>query len=243
MSKIVLYAFLCILSLSAPTSAISGEVAPGISIKHKTYDIPKNEQPYYGFAPKSQFLVDLDKQFIEGALKKYGGDRKAAAKAYIAQGWQFMNEKNDVKRAAERFNQAWLLDPGQSEIAHGFALIVYLRFEDADYANELMNLAGKLDDPVRALPTSHAGLLMDAKRPKEAIPFFQKAIEQNKDARLAGLLHLHLAGAYVADRQSGLACETLKKVENTLSDKKLRDYLSDKQKKDYEEFKQAANCP
>jgi Tfp pilus assembly protein PilF len=207
MSRIPAFLVFCILCLCSPSGALSGEVAPGFSIEPRNYDVPINEQPFFGFATKEQFQIDADRKFAE-SMEQRGG-RKAAAKEVIAAGWQFLFERGDTETATKRFNQAWLLDRGQSQIAHGFALIVFQRFGDVNHAIELMVLAGKLENPAPPLLADHGQFLIFAKRPKEAIPLLQKAIEQAPNIARP---RFHLARAYADDGQSDLACETLKAI-------------------------------
>lgn len=209
MPRVFLGFLLCFLCLSAPRGASSGEVAPGFSIEPRQYAVPINEQPYFGFAVKEQFQLDADKKFVETMLRSHG-NRSEAAKGVIAAGWQFLFQRGDMETAAKRFNQAWLLDPRQSQIAHGFALIVFQRFGDVEHAIELMVLAGKLENPAPPLLADHGRFLIAAKRPKEAIPLLIKAIEQ---APSVARPRVQLARAYADDGQFDLACATLKNLQ------------------------------
>jgi tetratricopeptide (TPR) repeat protein len=192
--------------LSNPVGA--AEIRPGVSIAPAALDAPINEQPYFGFATKTEGQKAADARFLSD-IDKQGHSRADAAKQVIRAGWEFALGKRDYETAAKRFNQAYLLDPSQSQIAHGFAIIVMERFRNPDYALALLKAAAQLSDPSTALLADHARILLISKRPQEAIPLLQEAIRRTPDWPVP---YLNLANAYFDLGQMQQACEALTKI-------------------------------
>ena len=99
----------------------------------------------------------------------------------IETGMRAFLAQNDVATAAKRFNQAYLLDPQQSGIYHGFALVVATRFNDFAYADELFRLAARMKSPALPLRADHGRMLLIAGRPAEAKPLLEQAVKDIPD--------------------------------------------------------------
>jgi hypothetical protein len=64
-----------------------------------------------------------DEKFIAEVSGKFGG-RENASRVWVAQGFQlYRRDQNGM--AMRRFNQAWLLDPKNPEVFHGFSSVLY----------------------------------------------------------------------------------------------------------------------
>lgn len=81
-----------------------------------------NLQPKYGAGPKSDMQKAADAKFLAGIDDYYKGDRKKAAEAASARGWQFLRQGNKPD-AMRRFNQAWLIDNANGNALWGMAAI------------------------------------------------------------------------------------------------------------------------
>ena len=149
------------------------EVAPGVKVTKHTYPVPINEQPFYGFQPKNQAEQDADRKLLEAT--KSMGPLEKIADHLETRGWQAFASQNYVV-AAQRFNQAWLLAPGRSVTVHGFAALAQERFKDTAFAEELMELAAKLKNPLPSLPGDHGRLMLIAGKPKQAVPLLEAAL-------------------------------------------------------------------
>ena len=77
--------------------------------------------PKYGNVEKTEKQNAADKAFIETMLKHDSSLRKASNR-FINLGFQFLY-KNDIKTAMYRFNQAYVLDPTNTDVYWGFGAI------------------------------------------------------------------------------------------------------------------------
>jgi len=116
------------------------EVAPGVKVTKRTFQAPSNEQPFFGFVEKSPSLREADETFVASVVKAFGS-RKNAFDATTSRAWRAIAAGN-IPEAAKRFNQAFLLTPEQSEVFHGFAIVVASRFDDA--LNQIKQLEGEV---------------------------------------------------------------------------------------------------
>ncbi|HRE21630.1 MAG TPA: tetratricopeptide repeat protein [Rhabdaerophilum sp.] len=192
--------------------ALAGDIAPGVSVKQRAFDAPINEQPYFGFAQKTDAQKAADAKFIEAITVRGGMSREQGGAEVADAGWQFIAQRKDWATAAKRFNQAWLLDPARSDIAHGFALVVSERFNNLDYAIELFEAAARLKHPLVALPVDHARVLLRGGRADEAVRLMEEAVRQKPDYIE---LHVGLAAVYLNTRQRQRACEVIGKAPPT----------------------------
>ena len=86
--------------------------------------------PKYGNAEKTEDEKKADKDFIAKATEQFGGDLKAASKHMIGLGFNYLY-KGDIKTAMYRFNQAWLLDPKNTDTYWGFG-VIYMVLGDTE---------------------------------------------------------------------------------------------------------------
>lgn len=81
-----------------------------------------NLQPKYGLTEKPAALKEADQKFIASMDEVFKGDRKKAAAATAARGWQYLRQGNLVD-AMRRFNQSWLLDDKNGSAIWGMAAV------------------------------------------------------------------------------------------------------------------------
>ncbi len=86
----------------------------------RSLSAPANEVPMFEGVKKTPEQLKADREFVELAIKEKGG-RAEAAGHMIKKGWEACDE-NDFATAAKRFNQAWLIDPDNAKIYHGFGV-------------------------------------------------------------------------------------------------------------------------
>lgn len=171
--------FVVAMLAAQPLHAETVEVAPGVRVTKKTFDAPVNEQPFFGFVQKSAEQRAIDEKFVNDIVKA-AGSREKAYEAATQRGWASLDKKSFAE-AAKRFNQAYLLQPEQSAIYHGFAVIAAARYNDLDLADELFKAAQKQPGPVKALSADYGRLLLIAKRPQEALTVLEKATADTPD--------------------------------------------------------------
>lgn len=101
-------AFVFIASLAMAHSACS----------QRGQDLPPSERPMYGGVSPTSAIQKVDQQFIAEEVRKYGS-REAASEQALRIAWQCF-DKGDYRTAMRRFNQAWLINPDDSRIYHGY---------------------------------------------------------------------------------------------------------------------------
>jgi hypothetical protein len=112
-----LLSFLAAAGFAHAALAESVEVAPGIQVTKKTYSAPVNEQPFFGFTVKTDAQREADDKFVK-ALLDATGTREKALEEITNRGWRALGA-GKLGEAAQRFNQAFLVDPKQSVVYHG----------------------------------------------------------------------------------------------------------------------------
>jgi hypothetical protein len=156
------------------------EVAPGIEITARTFAaIPVEEQPFYGFAAKSPAQRAADQKFIASVIAAVG-ERKRAVDELVRRGWMAFSSGNH-REAGLRFNQAYLVDAGQSSVYHGFAVLAATRLNDPAYAEELFRIAKKLPNPLPHLNADFGRLLLINKKP-EALALLELSVVDQRDS-------------------------------------------------------------
>jgi tetratricopeptide (TPR) repeat protein len=135
--------------------------------------LPLEEQPLYGEMPKTADTQKADDQFIAAAVKY--GTRAQTSDHSVTLGWQYL-AKHDVPTAMKRFNQAWLLDPGNGNAFHGFAVIVMDRDHDSARADKLFQqgIAAPRQSP--GIYLDYGRFLLKKKLPADALPPLRKAL-------------------------------------------------------------------
>ena len=179
LSAFLACAFLAATASMHPAAADTVEVAPGVQVTKRTYPVPANEQPFFGFAVKTEAQREADDKFLKAVLEA-AGTREKALEEIVKRGWRALGS-GKANEAAQRFNQAFLLAPEQSVVYHGFAAIAQIRFNDLDSAEELFGIALKQPDPLKILNADFGRLLLIAKKPAQALPVLEQAIKVTPD--------------------------------------------------------------
>ncbi|MBR1270714.1 tetratricopeptide repeat protein [Bradyrhizobium sp. AUGA SZCCT0222] len=199
-----LFAFACaLLAVGFAHSALADtvEVAPGIQVTKRTYAAPSKEQPFFGFAAKTDAEREEDDKFVK-ALVQATGTKEKALDEVVKRGWRALGS-GKYPEAALRFNQAYLVAPEQSVVYHGLAAIAQIRFKDPDYAEELFRIAQKQPNPLKMLNADYGRVLLVAKRPKEAQPVLEQAVKDTPDF---GDAWINLAHARLQNGDREAAC-------------------------------------
>lgn len=150
----------------------------------------------FGGVEKTESLKQADRKLVENTLA-YGITVEEGAERMIARGWQFMDE-GQPGMAMRRFNQAWLLDPGNGSSYWGMAAAVWDR--DAVWDREKAFVqAEDLFLRAKALLPENADLQIDfgrlyghAEKPDKAAVHYRRALEIDPQVR-DGLRNLAIA--------------------------------------------------
>lgn len=182
-------------------SAETVQIAPGVQVTKRTYAAPNNDQPFFGFADKTDAQREEDDKFVK-ALVQAAGTREKALDEVVKRGWRALGS-GKYPEAALRFNQAYLVAPEQSVVYHGLAAIAQMRFKDLDFAEELYRIAQKQPNPLKMLNVDYGRVLLVAKRPKEAQPVLEQAVKDTPDF---GDAWINLAHARLQNGDRDAAC-------------------------------------
>lgn len=101
--------------------------------------LPTNQLPMYGGRVKTEEMKNADADFI-ASMEKQGLSRAEGARQMLKLGWTAWS-KRDMATAMARFNQAWLLDPENGNVYHGFALVSAVRGDAPSDVERLFRLA------------------------------------------------------------------------------------------------------
>lgn len=217
--KSVFALFIAMLAFAHTATAETVEVAPGVQVTKKTYPVPENEQPFFGFSIKTSAQHDADDKFVAQVVQ-LSGSRQQALEAALKRGWGALLA-GDVITASRRFNQAYLIAPEQSGIYHAFGALVQMRFNDIEYADELLRIALKQPKPAESLRADYGRMLLIARRPADARPILEQAVV---DTPKSGNTWSNLAFARLqtGDRTGACAAaseaEKLVNLDNVISD-------------------------
>lgn len=109
--------------------------------------VPIDQVPLYGGMDRSAYpqLKAADEKLIRDTVAHYGTRSKASA-AFVNNGFAYY-QKNDLENAMRRFNQAWLLDPGNPEVYWGFGSVLNDQGKNCE-AMQMMDKALQLNPPV-----------------------------------------------------------------------------------------------
>lgn len=94
-------------------------------LEPKENNYPINELPMFGLRSKTTEQKRADEELIE-YMTRDGKSKEQAAESFARLGWYSYKGEN-YSTAIKRFNQAWLLDPGNHLALWGFAVISFER--------------------------------------------------------------------------------------------------------------------
>lgn len=173
MKRIFPVLILSLISVSSAAAEVA-VVAPDVSVTKKSYPVPDNEQPFFGFVSKTPAQILADEKFT-AQIVQVSGSRALALDEVLKRGWKAL-ASGDMAMASRRFNQAYLIAPDQSRVYHAFAALVQARFNDTEYAEELFRVAFKQPNPSETLRADYGRLLLIAKRPADARRVLDQAV-------------------------------------------------------------------
>src|SRR5262245_55899594 len=103
-SRLLTLAFALVFCTGAARADVV-DVAPGVQVTKRTYPVPIEQQPFYGFADKTPEQRATDDKFVT-ALTAAAGTRRKAFEETTMRGWKAIADGRPGE-AALRFNQAY----------------------------------------------------------------------------------------------------------------------------------------
>ena len=171
---------------------------------------PLNEQPMYGNQPKTTAMIQADKAFL-AETEKRGYSHVQGSNMSVTLGWRYFRERHDIPTAMKRFNQAWLLDPGNGDAFHGFAVLLMARDRDARQAEQLFQRGITAPRQSPGIWLDYGRFLVMVKKPGEAVAPLRKALtfaDMGPDAEALLTLALDQSGDHAS------ACAEKSKVQD-----------------------------
>lgn len=145
--------------------------------------LPINQLPMYGGRAKTEEMKSADAVFI-ASMEKQGLSRAEGAKQMLRKGWTAWG-KRDMTTAMARFNQAWLLDPENGNVYHGFALVLAVRDGESSDVEDLFLLATSKPTVDEEAFVDYGQFLWMEERLDESQAQLKKALQISKTARNA----------------------------------------------------------
>jgi len=136
---------------------------------------PINELPMFGNQEKTAAQKAADTELIRG-IEKLGYSREAAADKAVRQAWLYWR-KGDLASAMKRFNQAWLLDPENGNLYHGFAIITFQKNGPVPEVEQYFRLAVSKTKVSARAHVDYGRFLWTQDRFEESISRLEKALE------------------------------------------------------------------
>lgn len=126
-----------------------------------------------------------DGKSLAAAYEKRGLTRQEGARELVVASWNSL-EKKDYAHAISQLNQAWLLDPDNADVYHGFALVVERRDQDMMGAEALYRQALAKEDVAPETHVDFGRILLLQGRADESLEVSYKALDMSpkiRDAR------------------------------------------------------------
>ena len=171
--------------------------------------LPMNQLPMYGGRAKTEEMKNADVDFI-ASIETQGLSRAEGAKQMLRQGWAAWGRR-DMATAMARFNQAWLLDPDNGNVYHGFALVLALRDGPSSEVEDMFRLATSKSTVDAAVFVDYGHFFMTQKRLDASQVQLKKALQISPAARNASS---NLAFTYYLKNDFINACAWARKAES-----------------------------
>lgn len=164
--------------------------------------LPPSLQPMYGPGEKTEASKKADAAYV-AKIESLGVTRVDAAKRTIGTAWTYF-EHGDLDGAILRFNQAWLLDPENSEVYHGFAAVSAQRGVAPSEIESYYQTGLSKPSPTPAFYVDYARFLTLQKRFDDAIAMADTALKTTDKAANA---RAQISFAYFGKQDLPKACD------------------------------------
>jgi Tfp pilus assembly protein PilF len=136
---------------------VAALLLPFSTLLHADGQTPIDQVPMYGGLDRSAIpeLKAGDEKLIADTTNHYGTREKASA-AFVNNGFAYY-QRDDLVNAMRRFNQAWLLNPQNSEVYAGFGSVLHDKGKNCE-AMQMMEKA------IALKPPTFQGIYPDAAR-------------------------------------------------------------------------------
>lgn len=167
--------------------------------------LPPSLLPMYGPGEKTEASRQADAAYI-AKIEGMGVTRAEGAKRTIVTAWSYF-EHGDLDGSILRFNQAWLLDPDNPEVYHGFAAITAQRGGSPDEVDRYYQTGLTKPAPSAAYHVDYARFLTSQKRFDDAIAQADKAMSVDGAVKNA---RAQISYAYFGKQDLPKACDWAK---------------------------------
>ena len=181
----------------------------------------RNQLPMYGDQEKTPCMKQADEEFLEG-IRKQGVSREEGAREVVKLGWKYW-AKGDLSTAMSRFNQAWLLNPENGNIYHGFALIISNRGGSPDQVERFFRLAVSKPEVDAVAFVDYGRFCWTQEHLDKSLEQLNKALQVSPTARNA---RSNMAFVYYLKHDYASACKWAKKAKEN-GDKLESGFLED----------------
>lgn len=164
--------------------------------------LPPSEIPMYGDASRATRLKDSDAAFI-ASIEKSGKTRQSVAREVLRAAWAHY-QKAEYGPAMRRFNQAWLLDPENGDVFHGFAVVSLVRDKALIEAEKFFRTALSKPGVNANAYVDFGRYLWMGERLDESLAQLQKALELSPKAHNA---RSNIALVHYKRKDYAKACE------------------------------------
>lgn len=164
--------------------------------------LPPSLQPMYGPGEKTEGSKKADAAFV-AKIESLGVTRVEGAKRILGTAWAYF-EHGDLDGSILRFNQAWVLDPENSEVYHGFAAVSAQRGVPASEIEHYYQMGLSKPSPSPALYVDYARFLTLQRRFDDSIAMANKALAMTDKAANA---RAQISFAYFGKQDLSKACD------------------------------------
>lgn len=183
--------------------------------------LPVNQLPMFGGREKTAEMKSADAAFV-ASIEKQGISREEGAKQVIQSGWSYW-AKRDFATAMARFNQAWLLDPENGNVYHGFALVTSVRGGPPSEVDCLFLVAISKTKVDFMAFVDYGRFLWTQKQYEKSLVQLDKALQLSSTARNA---RSNISFVHYLKADFGSACEWAKAAEKN-GDELEKGFLED----------------
>lgn len=183
--------------------------------------LPINQLPMFGGREKTPEMRKSDAAFV-ASIEKQGLSREEGAKKVLQVGWSSW-AKRDPATAMARFNQAWLLDPENGNIYHGFALVTSVRGGSPTEVERLFQLAVSKSKVDAVAFVDYGRFLWTQKQFDKSLLQLNKALQLSATARNA---RSNISFVHYLKGDFSSACEWAKAAQKN-GDEQEKGFLED----------------
>ena len=166
-------------------------------------------------------MKKADAEFLE-SIRTQGLSRDEGAKQVVKLAWSYW-AKGDLSTAMSRFNQAWLLNPENGNIYHGFAVITSTRGAPPEDVERFFQIAVSKPEVDSNVFVDYGRFCWTQKQLDKSLAQLNKALQLSSTARNA---RSNIAFVYYLKDDFPSACKWAKEADQN-GDKLEEGFLED----------------